>query len=149
ESPELVAIEREMTLLLKLQRRFAAPASDFYTKTKIVTFDRQKGAVSETSKPPETAATFASLAARLVNPEQPVWATLDVDGSLLLSTDHERIAELLGNTQSRYTLEQEAGRTVLVRRVDGFRNIRGWLADNPDDKLRPLAKFEVVKSGAG
>jgi hypothetical protein len=147
DPPELVAAEREMALLLKLQRRFAAPAKEQYTRTKIVTFDRQKGAVTEPSNQPAvTTVSFAALAARLTNPEQPVWATLDVDGSLLLSTDRRRIDELLGNVQAQYALEQQEGRTVLVRHLDAFRTARGWLADNPDDKSRPLAKFEVVDS---
>jgi len=147
DPPELVAAEREMALLLKLQRRFATPAKEQYTRTKIVTFDRQKGAITEPAQQPAaTPVSFAALVARLTNPEQPTWATLDVDGSLLLSTDRRRIDELLGNVQAQYALEQQEGRTVLVRHLDAFRTARGWLADNPDDKLRPLAKFEVVDS---
>ena len=149
DPPELVAAEREMALLLKLQRRFSAPAKEQYTRTKIVTFDRQKGAVTEPAQQPAaTTVSFAALASRLTNPEQPVWATLDIDGSLLLSTDRRRIDELLGNVQAQYSLEQQEGRTVLVRHLDTFRTARGWLADNPDDKSRPLAKFEVVDSRA-
>ena len=91
------------------------------------------------------AASFANLAARLSDPGQPMWGTLDVDGSLLLSTDRPRVNELLGGFDQRYRLERENEHMVLVRRLEGERTLRGWLEENPKDKSRPLAKFEVVE----
>jgi hypothetical protein len=117
-------------------------------RTKVVTFDRANGAAAAPAKQesPATspATSFATFAARLTDPARPAWGTLDVDGSLLLSTDTERVNELLGGFDQRYTLERQNERTVLVRRLEGQRALRGWLEENPKDKTRPLAKFEVV-----
>jgi len=158
-SPDLVAAQREMVLLLKLQRRLASAgkqsheANGFLTtvidrgpqRTKVITFDRQKGAVvSEPIKRATTPLTFAAFAARLTGPTTPDWATLDVDGNLLLSSDADRLQSLLATSSYRYAFETDADRTVLVRRLDNRATVKGWLQDNPENKSRPIAKFEVV-----
>jgi len=152
--PELIAAEREMLVLLKLQRRLAATSSDpqrsfaaGVPRTKVVTFDPAKGASSRPGRSKPTIATFSDLAARLSDPAQGVWATLDVDGSLLLSTDTERVQALLATAENRYSLETSSGRTTLVRQLDGNKALRGWLAENTEKKSRPLAKFEVASAG--
>jgi hypothetical protein len=145
--PELLAAESEMLVLLKLHRRLnAAPVStpQGATRTKIVTFDRAKKTAEVASRLAPAVKSFAELVSRLTDSAQPVWATLDIDGGLLLSTDTERLNELLGLAEQRYTIENQAASTVLVRRLDGNQSLRGWLAENPEQKSRPLAKFEVV-----
>jgi hypothetical protein len=153
-SADLIVAQREMLVLLKLQQRFstsdkassvAAQPLSGRTRTKIVTFDKQKGAASSSpSTQPALTLSYAALVARLTDPAQPAWGTLDVDGSLLLSTDTKRVNELLGGFEQRYSVEQQKDRTVLVRRLEGQRTVSGWLDENPKDKTRPLAKFEVV-----
>lgn len=151
---DLVAAEREMLVLLKLQQRFgasdknnrvAALSGSGRTRTKIVMFDKLKGAASPAlSEQPPAALSLGALVARLTDPAQPAWGTLDVDGSLLLSTDTQRVNELLGGFEQRYSVEQQKNRTILTYRLEGQRVLRGWLEENPKDKTRPLAKFEVV-----
>ena len=146
----VLELEREMVVLLKLQRRLAqepAPTDDRgVVRPKVVTFDRTRGAsIVEPTKPAATQISFASFAARLTDRAKPTWATLDVDGSVLLSTDEARLQELLGQRAAKYSFEQDAARTALVRRLDDGTKIRGWLEENSDNKLRPLAKFEVTK----
>ena len=147
-SPELLAGEAEMLVLLKLhQRLMTAPATaavSGVTRTKIITFDRNKQLAEVAARPATAVKSFANLASRLTDPSQPAWATLDVDGSLLLSTDTARLNELLAPTEQRYSIENQAGKTVLVRRLNQNQTLRGWLAENPKQKSRPLAKFEVA-----
>jgi hypothetical protein len=141
---ELLAAEREMLVLLKLERRFARADSVAPSRAKIVTFDRAKGATTEPAKRSVAMTSFPGLARRLTDPAHAVWGTLDVDGSVLLSTDVERVSELLGGIQPRYSLEQQQDHSVLVRQLDAYWQLRGWLEDNRENKARPLAKFEVV-----
>jgi hypothetical protein len=145
-SPELLAAEGQMLVLLKLHKRMSASAKaqGGGVRTKVVTFDRTKGAAVAPHLQESPPSSFAAFAARLTDAAQPAWGTLDVDGSLLLSTDHQRVNELVGGFDQRYTLERHNDRTVLVRRLEGERMLRGWLGENPKDKTRPLAKFEVV-----
>src|SRR5204862_7844299 len=82
----------------------------------------------------------------LTDPAQPVWATLDVDGKLLLSTDVARVAALLAMAEERYSLETSGGRTMLARRLGDHQVVRGWLAENPEQRSRPLAKFEIAST---
>jgi hypothetical protein len=143
--PELVAAERDMLVLLKLHRRYsAASAAQTGARMKIVTFDRAKGAATEPSKRSTLPISFRSLVARLTDPTQPAWATLDVDGGLLLSSDAARVEQLLNGDGASYLFEDRSEGTVLVRRLDQYHQLRGWLAENPKDKTRPLAKFEFV-----
>lgn len=154
-APELVAAQAEMLVLLKLQQRLAKAAVEptrgggttvnSRGGVKIATFDRAAGTSAAPAKP-TALGTFSDLAARLTDPSQPVWATLDVDGSLLLSTDVARVRALLASAEQRYSLESVSGKPALVRRLDGNRVLRGWLAENPEQKTRPLAKFEVVSA---
>jgi hypothetical protein len=163
---EVVAAEQEMLVLLKLTRRLSVTIAQRANtagsatatvinrgpvRTKIITYNRASGAaaISAPAKQTTPPTSFAALAARLSDPAQPVWATIDADGSLLLSTDTERLQDLLAIAEQRYSLESSEGRTVLVRRLEGNQVIRGWLQDNPQDNLRPLAKFEVAGNRRG
>ena len=152
---ELVALEKEMLVLLKVQRRLAASrllTGDASTgnavgavRTKIVVFDPAKGANAAAAKGQLPVLSFADLAGRMTDAARPTWATLDVDGSLLLSTDTQRVQALIGGFDQPYSLEHKE-HVVLVRRLEGEQTLRGWLEENPKDKTRPIAKFEVVES---
>jgi hypothetical protein len=159
--PELVAAEREMLVILKLERRLGTggaatgkPAAGGLAttiidrgsvRTKIITFDRAKGAsVNEPFQRAAAPLSFAAFTDRLTDANRPAWATLDVDGSLLLSTDTARVQSLLDAAAQRYSLENNAGQTILVRRLENGQALRGALVNNPKDQSRPLAKFEVA-----
>jgi hypothetical protein len=86
---------------------------------------------------------MAEFVTRLTDPRQPPWATLNVDGSLLMAGDTPRLAELLGPA-GRYAWQVQGQRTVLVRQLDDGRILRGWLEDNPQHPRRPLARFQLA-----
>jgi hypothetical protein len=147
-SPELAAAEAEMLVLLKLHRRLAGspaakPRERGMARTKIVMLDPAQKTAADAGRVTATE-TFDAFAARLADPAQPTWATLDVDGRLLLSTDTLRVSELLALAERRYSLAAQDGAAVLVRKFHGNRSLRGWLEENPKHKSRPLAKFEVA-----
>jgi hypothetical protein len=142
--------QREMIVLLKLYDRlspsFAASQGQEVVRPKIIRFDREKGvAVEEVPQSQGSKISFASFANRLTDQANPPWATLDVGGHLLISTNKQRLTTLLGGPLYPYSLEHLGQRTVLVRRLENGTNIRGWLEENPQDKSRPRAKFEIVK----
>ena len=161
---ELVALEREMLVLLKMARRLgleeqAASATTEaagskstsidrgVAKTKIITFDRAKNAATSephsVAKPAQSQTfSFATLAEKLLNSPEP-WGTLDSDGRILLSTDVARLQQLLGPPET-YAFDGSSGRAVLARKLETGKTLRGWLEENPKDKSRPLAKFELV-----
>jgi hypothetical protein len=146
-SPDLLAAEREMLVVLKLARRIA---SDLATTpqaprgTKIIQFDTDQGLRVTHPSAHKLSLNFSGFAERLLSVEQPAWATLDSDGSLLLSTDTARVEQLLHPIGGRFSFDRQAGKTALVLLTDGGQTIRGWLDENPDDRSRPLARFQTV-----
>jgi hypothetical protein len=139
---ELDQAQREMLVVLKLQHRMSSQRAT-HSPVKVATFDREKGRQAVGQPAPQQPVSLAEIAARLGDPSQPAVATLDTDGSLLLSTDRERIGQLLGWDGQRYQLERRDDRWVLATRLANGRVLRGYLADNPDKPSRPLAKFTV------
>jgi hypothetical protein len=145
---EILAAEQEMLVLLKLQRRMAK-SNAVALRTKVATFDRERReVVASSAKAAAAPSSFDLWAGSLMENTQQPWATLDVDGSLLLATDAGRVGELLANADGRYTWKQLAEHVALERRIDEYRFVRGWFEENAKDKSRPLAKFEVVDNRA-
>jgi hypothetical protein len=146
-SPELLAAEREMLVVLKLQRKLALPVATVGPRTRVTTFDRnQRQQVVSSTRPATVPASFAQIAQRLSDPQEQPVATLDVDGSVLLSSDTERIRQLLGETGQKYSLASRGDQQVLVCNLAGGNQVYGWLEKNPTNPARPLAKFEIVDS---
>jgi hypothetical protein len=141
---DVVTAQQRMLIALKLQKRFGQPEAQTRVRTKIVMFDKAKGMVTERPAAAASTVSVQTLVSRLLDPAQPAWATLDARGGILLSQQTERVRELLGNREARYTLARELDRVVLVERLDPYRTLRGWLEENPENPLRPLARFEVV-----
>jgi hypothetical protein len=149
---EVVTAQREMLVLLKLARKLTPQAAEGpitriidrgIVRTKIITYASSstdgKGAAGPASVP----LSMAEFVTRLTDPRQPPWATLNVDGSLLMAGDTPRLAELLGPA-GRYAWQVQGQRTVLVRQLDDGRILRGWLEDNPQHPRRPLARFQLA-----
>ena len=146
-TPDLLAAQREMLVLLKLQRRMSGTTAASSPRMKVARFDRDKREVVATSaKSTAEPAKFDAWAATLSDTAPP-WATLDADGSLLLKED-PRARQLLSNADNRYAWKQQADHIVLERRLGDSRIVRGWLEENTNDKTRPLARFEIVDSRA-
>ncbi len=149
-TPELLAAQAEMLVLLKLHQRLASPAvatAQPGPRIKVETLEQAKETAAVAAPPEPALKSFAELAARLLNPSQEVWATLDVDGSLLLSTDAERVSQLLTNDPPRYVLETTERGVELVLQLGGNKTLRGWLAENPKHRSRPLARFALAGRG--
>jgi len=145
---EMLAAEREMFVLLKLQSRFTETKAVGGARTRVVEFRRQAGPkiVSNpkpnAAQPPET---IDALYARLTDSAATPWATLDEHGDLLLSTNRPKIDELFGHHERRYAVLLGGDRHGLSRLFEGGTRLEGWLAVNPDNPARPLAKFAIAE----
>ena len=148
-TPELSKAEEEMLVVLKLERKLAGTPVTGRATPRVATFDRKAGRqVVESAQRPTAPGTIFELYRRLTDPSAPLVATLDVDGSLLLSSDSRRIEELLGRAGENYSRSKVGQRWVLARALEGDRSLTGWLAANPQNPGRPLAKFELVDNRA-
>jgi hypothetical protein len=59
----------------------------------------------------------------------------------LLSTDEERLAEVLGIDEHRYHSEFRDNKWVLVTSWDDATQLEAWLEPNENNPSRPLVKF--------
>jgi hypothetical protein len=144
-SPDLLRAEQEMLVVLKLQRKLSPQSLAGGARSRVATFDRDQGRQILVASAGRTApASIFEFAERLSDPAAKPVATLDVDGSLLLSSDIERIAELLDRPGERYAFASRGEQVVLVRRLEGGGSLQGWLERNPNQPARPLARFELV-----
>lgn len=145
-APDVLAAQREMLVLLKLQRKLAPPATDG-PRPRVTTFDREQGRqVVMRQSTPAAPASVDELARRLSDQGAQPIATRDVDGSLLLSSDARRIDELLHPPGEVCTLAFRGQQQVLVRQLADGTLLQGWLEENSENPARPLAKFELAHS---
>ena len=143
--PEILAAQREMLVVLKLQRKLTPQSLAGGPRSRVATFDRDQGrqvVVSSTGR--AAPASVFEFAERLSDQNAQPIATLDVDGGLLLSSDTQRIAELLSRPGESYTFASRGEQVVLVRQLEGGGTLQGWLERNPNQPTRPLARFELV-----
>jgi hypothetical protein len=144
-SADVLAAEREMLVLLKLQQRFSGQLVARPSRSaKIIELGKDGRPMIKRTAANIPPASFTSFAAGLLKPGGQPWATLDASGQLLFSSDAERVNELLAPDQVHYDFQGENGNAVLVRRSERGSTIRGWLEQNPQDKSRPIARFEVA-----
>ena len=156
EKPELVALEREMVFALKLLRRFPeGNVVAHQSRMKVTTFDREKGVavvastVQSASKiRPTKPASMEELYTRITNRSREPWATIDPAGRLLLSTETARLRELLGIEERRYQTERKNEQLVLSVKLDRAHVLQGWLEENREKPLCPLAKFAIIDLAA-
>jgi hypothetical protein len=127
-SPALDREQRDMLVVLKLSRRLARAA--------------------DTSSPDRGPPSIAELVAQLRNSESPALATIDADGRLLLSTDRQRMQELLGWDGQRYQWQRSGDQWKLATRLPDGRTLLGTLSDDPQNAARPRAQFEIAVSGS-
>src|SRR6185436_8154992 len=142
--PEVKRAEQEMSVVLKLARRFATTEQGT-THTRITAFDKEKGMTVLSRKAEGRPSPLPELYQQMVAPQRPLWGTLNADGQLVLSTDRAAVKELLGLEDNRYKWEAAEGRSVLTTTLDGQWKLQGWLEENKEDPSRPLAKFTATK----
>ncbi|WP_425617786.1 hypothetical protein NA78x_001475 [Anatilimnocola sp. NA78] len=140
---ELQFLQREMMLVLKLMRRQATPTKSS-VQTKVVMFKKD---------PTVPKADKSQLALELADPKrafeemldgnQEPWATRDIDGSLLLSSNLPRLTQLFGDDGRRFQRVRQDDRWVLMVKLDQGRTMTAWLEESDETPLRPEARFEI------
>ena len=142
---ELKRGEREMAVVLKLARRFSSQETPA-VHTRITAFDRERGFTVLSKPTPIGPAPLGEWYQRMVGPGNVLWGTLDAEGNLVLSNNHEALRQILGVEENRYRWETADGRTMLTTEIDRKWKLQGWLEENAEDASRPLAKFAVTKT---
>jgi hypothetical protein len=149
--PKLVGEEAqvrdELLVVLKLQQRYWAhtqPASMKIVERNQSVSQATHVTIAKSSKFNTRPPAMTALHDFLTNPEQPQ-AVVDADGALVLPHETEKLEQLLGLHERRYSVAWQENRWVMTTRLNGVQELRGWLEENPDNSARPLAQFAVVK----
>ncbi len=129
---------REMVLILKLMQRFGMSRSN-PIRPRVHQFG--VGTYEPTSAQTPSAVGLSTLYERLVDPRQPRWATLDTDGSLLMSSNHARLAELLKNPDRRYRTFRRDKHLALEVAFETGEVFEAWLEKNIKNPKRPIARI--------
>jgi hypothetical protein len=139
--PEMLVRGKEMEVVLKLAQKAAFLADHGAIQPRITEFtaEGQREVSSSTSN--ATALHPQQLFDELTSPDATPWATLDDQGELLLWTDPDRLADVLGLDENRYTSTYRDGHWVLVTAWDNATQLEAWLETNPNNPSRPLMKF--------
>lgn len=141
-APEMEQLQREMVLVLKLQRRFM-PAMRSNFRTKVVAFQQEPKFVGG----PKAALGVADprdIYRDLTDHSRGPWATRDVDGSLLLSSNAQRLEELFGDNGSRFQRIRKDDRWLLATKLPDGRLMTAWLEENKESPTRPNVKFDFI-----
>ena len=130
----------EMALVLKLARRFA-PRGVEAAAAKVARFPKGAAAQPATrpaAPPRDTSALYEHLTRY---GDALAWATIDVSGEVLLSTNLRRLDEVFRDPLCQYRFVRRDGRVVLECREGAGVVLHAWLEANPDDPHRPLVRF--------
>lgn len=146
--PAMLGREKEMEVVLKLAYRQTQTTTENEIQPRVTEFAADAQRETSAGNAMTTAINVQQLYYQLVDDEEP-WATTDVDGSLLLWTDHDRLADLMGIEEHRYATEYRDGRWVLTTTWDENTQIDAWLETNQDNPSRPLVKFAARQSETG
>jgi len=143
-TPETEQLQREMTLVLKLQRRMMGPVKT-PVRAKVVSFKPGGSTVTHSGDVKVLAGVTEprDLFYDLTGGERGPWATRDIDGSLLLSSNLERLSELFGDDSRRFKRLRHSDRWVLAYALPDGKVMAGWLVESKETPTRPEAKFEV------
>lgn len=141
-SPETEQLQREMALVLKLQKRFSA-VTKATQRTKVVTYKKETTYIGGAQKVALGVADPRDVYNDLTRSEEP-WATRDADGSLLLSTNTRRLEELFGDDGRRFTRIRRGEKWVLSFKLDNKQAMIAWLEENPESPARPEVKFDTI-----
>jgi hypothetical protein len=132
----------DMLVILKLAKRPTNQVSTQGTIRTVVHEFRNGQSVEIPQRRKEPVQSYSLVRRRLSDPTAEPWATLDGDGKLLLSSDTDRVNELLDRTYQSVVRE---GKLVLRYKWDRNHVLEGWLEENTDLPSRPLAKFSVMQ----
>jgi hypothetical protein len=141
-TPELEQLQQEMALVLKLQRR-TMPTMKSNFRTKVVTFQQAPKFIGQ-QKTAISVADPRDVYRELTDNAEGPWATRDVDGSLLLSSNTERLDELFGDRGQRFQRVRTDDSWRLAARLPDGRLMTAWLEENKELPTRPLVKFDFA-----
>lgn len=136
----------EMATVLKLARRFPA-VPETKVQPRIIGPATEGGFTDFTPKEKETPPSMEALYRRLTSSETGDWATIDADGSVLLSSDRQRLAQLCGLNDNRYRVTMHDGALMLTETVGHNIVLQGHLEEDTEDARRPFARFGVFAIG--
>lgn len=152
EDPELVEIERQLFVVLKLAQKVSAPPPAVKTanspRTRIVEFTKngpvERAPQANLAKPVQALkiADVPQLIAVLDNNANG-WTTVDVDGNLILSEDRDTVEELVDRFRENVTSKQEKDRWVWNYQLTGGRTLAGWLEPKSKEDPTLVSHFEV------
>ncbi len=152
EDPELVQLERELFVILKLAHKVTAPPPAAKTanspRTKIIEFTKngpvERAAQANAAVPPQVQKILdvPQLIAALDNNANG-WTTVDVDGTLILSEDREAVEALVERFREDVTSKQEKDRWVWNYQLAGGRTLSGWLEPKSKEDPTLVTHFEV------
>lgn len=159
ENQTLAAAEREVALVLKLARRFSpksgavasgAPGTATTrtaSKVKITEFKKGTTVEAPSSQNVVTPVSIQQVYDRIAAQTVP-WATLDADGQILTSNNRDRIQQLFGLGNSSISIESREQQTIVRKYLPDGGAIEGWLEENREHPLRPIAKFAKLQAGS-
>ncbi|HTN73758.1 MAG TPA: hypothetical protein VL096_00875 [Pirellulaceae bacterium] len=140
--PGILAREREMETVLKLVQRVTMPdTSADAISPRITEFGAEGQREVQVAQYARQAMNVRQLYYELMSDNTEPWAILDSNGELLLWTDEERLEEILGLEENRYSSTWRDGHWVLVTDWDQATQLEAWLEPNPANPSRPLVKF--------
>ncbi|QDU30944.1 hypothetical protein ETAA8_60970 [Anatilimnocola aggregata] len=143
-SPEMEMLQREMILALKLLQRQTVP-EQVSVNTKVVVFKQDEAPVAKADSGKQLAIADPQRAFdEFVNGDQQPWATRDIDGSLLLSSNLPRLAQLFGEDGRRFHRIRQNDHWVLAIKLGKGRTLTAWLEESDETPLRPEARFAIV-----
>lgn len=138
--PAMLRREKEMEIVLKLALRNEQVTSTTDIRPRVMEFGAEGQQEVTGTTVIGTAINVEQLYHLLVDAEAP-WATTDAAGSLLLWTQEDELAQVLGIDDDRYSSEYRDGRWILVTNFDESTQLEAWLEPNQDNPSRPLVKF--------
>lgn len=140
ELTELSDQQRQMVVLLKMARRLAVGPRQA-VRPKIIAWTAEGAKDVSLAAPASLPIDLATLERRWRDAEPPL-ATLDADGSLLMSSDANRLNELFHPEHGSYEARWQPERQVLVYTDRQGRQTSAWLEPNEQNPRRPLVKFQ-------
>ena len=140
--PAMLSREKEMEVVLKLAQKIATQAiANSSIQPRITEFGAEGQREVLATHFDQTAIDIDQLFNDLTDGDIEPWATIDAEGQLLLWTDEDKLSEVLGVEEDRYTSAFRDGHWVLVTVWDNDTQLEAWLEDNPANPSRPLVKF--------
>ena len=141
--PELAAVQQEMLLIVDLLQRFS-PRSWSRPGSKVISFGVDEPSQTQGFTTARDQFGMEELYLHLIRGSAGEWSARDIDGSLLDASRKNRLRELLGIEQDKYTLSKVEGRNVLEHRWNRTDVVQVWLEEDSSDSKRVIGRVRLV-----